>query len=153
MVFAGSNKEFISRAFLMSALGFCLIFAASAAIAEEAPLPLQIFPERADLGEISTGSVTQLDFLIKNSGSTAVNLRYIFAECDCSLTMVDHGQVAAGGSFVLHAELTAPDTGHQEFHETITILTNHAFQKELMIPVRAIITQSKPTTSEVLLGG
>lgn len=138
---------------LIFTLGFVNYPGKATGLAVEDEGPLIISPHVVDAGEMPAGSVKKLEFVVSNTSENIVRLRYIFAECDCSITLPDSGVVPALGSFVLHAELAAGDFVDQQLIETITILTDNVIQKELKIPVSAWVTETRSEDKGFKSGG
>jgi hypothetical protein len=128
--------------------GLCLGLALSAVGPAAAPattpgdFPLVVTPARADLGVIRPGSRHDLVFAIANRGRTGIRLWYMYAECDCHLSLPDKGLVPAGGEYVLRVQLRAADDEVGPIEETVFILTDWPSQPELRIPVVATAVET-----------
>ena len=125
----------------MIALVLIFIQGAGDGMADDDALPLDIVPPSADIGTIHNGSHTELEFIISNTGPEDIRLVYIYAQCDCSLSIPDSGFVPAGGQFVLRGQLKVGEEEIGLLDEQITILTGHPSQRELIIPVTAWVRE------------
>lgn len=109
--------------------------------ATEMEMPLTVSPAEYVGEDWMSGSSHDLVFVLNNTTSEAVQLRYIFAECDCSLILPDQGLVPAEGEFALVAQLNLKDFDEGLLDEVITILTDHPIQREITIPVSGLVTE------------
>lgn len=105
--------------------------------------PLEVVPESAHLGEVPGKHNLVLEFQVKNRTDREIRLKYIFAECDCTLLVPDSAVVPAQGQYTLQAELLTEERNSGFVEEMITILTDEPGQTELEIPVSAYVMDNK----------
>ncbi len=153
MRYEGTQKRAVSRVIVLFALALPLIAGAAVCKAADEALPLVVVPAQVNIDTMGPGSTRALEFVVTSTSEKPIRLVYIYAQCDCSLTLSDRGVVPAMGQFVLHAQLAADNTGNEQIDELITILTDHPLQTELTIPVSAWITENKPGTTKGTSGG
>ena len=105
----------------------------------EGDLPLSISPAAVDLGEVPAGEAVDFEIVIHNAAAHPVRLRYIHAECDCTLQLPANGKVPGSGQLALNVILAPQDDEVGFLEEAITILTDLDDQPELVVPVRVWI--------------
>jgi len=93
-----------------------------------------------DLGRISGNDSLKLEVKIQNRANREIRLKYIFAQCDCTILVPDSAIVPARGQHILQVELLTRDQETGWVEELITILTDVETQPELTIPVTAYVT-------------
>lgn len=101
--------------------------------------PLRVSPAAVDLGEVPAGEAVDFEIVVHNAATDPVRLRYIHAECDCTLQLPASGMVPASGQLALAVTLLPQEDKRGFLAETITILTDLAAQSELIIPVQVWI--------------
>ena len=105
-------------------------------VAKRAPC-LEIDPPAWEGGTLVEGDWQELEFRITNACPEEIRLKYIHAECDCTLTVPDGGAVPGQGDFLLVVQLHLDDFAPGRLENSITIYTDHPGQPVLRIPVTA----------------
>lgn len=99
--------------------------------------PLRITPPAIDLGRVTGHTEGVFRLAVINRTDETIRLTYLFAECDCSFEMPDAAEVPGAGEIVLEVKYDMEKAGEGHWEESITILTDHYRQPEIIVPVTA----------------
>ena len=142
MRFGNHHQRMIYRVIILITLALPFWASAAVCLAAGDARPLVVAPAKVVIEGMVPGSTRSLEFVVTSTSKKPVKLVYIYAQCDCSLTLSDSGFVPANGQYILHAQLAAGNTDNEQIDELITILTDHPLQKELTIPVSAWVGEN-----------
>lgn len=111
---------------------------------ERAKAPVAAFDKSSvDFGEVKQGEKVDCDFVLKNTGKTALIVRKTRASCGCTAVTLGDTQVEPGKATTIRATFnSAGRTGRQ--YKTITVITNDPEHAETMLTISGnIVTPGK----------
>ena len=118
---------------LTAAVLCCLL--AGAALGEAAG-PKMVVPEKVkDMGTVAQGAVVDIDFVISNEGTEALQIKAVRPTCGCTVADYDK-EIPAGGRGAVKAKLDTKDFSGP-ISKSILIMTNDPTEPTVSVVIKA----------------
>ena len=118
----------------LAAAALCCLLA-GAALAQAAG-PKMVVPEKVkDMGTVAQGAVVDIDFVISNEGTEALQIKAVRPTCGCTVADYDK-EIPAGGRGAVKAKLDTKDFSGP-ISKSILIMTNDPTEPTVSVVIKA----------------
>jgi hypothetical protein len=129
-------------------LGLVAVAPTARTMAEPAPTGprIMVAPERFDFGPVLPGKAVTREFVIRNVGSSDLNLEKVQPSCGCTVATGYSPVVKPAGSTVLRITLTTPSSSGR-IVKTVLVRSNDPARPVVELKIEATVTPASAGAS------